>query len=91
MTQKFNFELELKTTDDLSQEEVNDTLANFVDHITSNEKVLYGELSEVDGKSEGLTPDEIERLLNLVEQVDEDEKTASMKIAKDLCTDNDNQ
>ena len=91
MTQKFNFELELKTTDDLSQEEVNDTLANFVDHITSNEKVLYGELSEVDGESEGLTPDEIERLLNLVEQVDEDAKTASMQIAKHLSDNNDNQ
>jgi|APHM01.1.fsa_nt_gi hypothetical protein len=81
MTQHFNFSIEIKTTDDVTDDKVERTISRFIDRLSQNEKVLTSDVDIEKGRSVDLTEDERERLLSTIESIDRPEQRAAMEIA----------
>ena len=93
MTKTYNFEIEITTTEDVSDKKVEMTVAQFVGHLSGNQNVLT---TNVDMDRRKALPeiemhsDERERLLRLINNVDKEKKDAAMQIAMAL-SDSDNK
>lgn len=88
MTQKYTFDVEVKTTDEIERAKMERTFAKFVDRISENENVLTTDIDMSEGEDSRFTEDDIERLLRTIEQVSDEDREAAVKIAKSLSDNN---
>jgi hypothetical protein len=84
MTNKYNFEMELTTTDDVQKEKIQMTIAKFIGRLTKNQKVLTANVTMDESDTTSMTEDERERLLSVIERIDRDKKQAAMEIVVEL-------
>jgi|APHM01.1.fsa_nt_gi hypothetical protein len=81
MTRSFEFTVEITTTDNVSDQNVERTIAQFIERLSGNENVLTAHVDMEKGETTDLTEDERERLLSTVESLSREEKQAAMEIA----------
>lgn len=87
MTRTYNFEIEITTTEDVSDKKVETTVTQFVDHLSDNQNVLTANMNMNRRKplpETKMPSDERERLLRLINNVDKDKKNAAMQISMAL-------